>query len=163
MTFRQIGDGTKGYVSGDGSKMVIDPSHKNVRGTILHELQHLIDKQEGRPIAGSVGSSTLSIADDLARGFKGMPGSAETIADLKEAARMGYDNYRRDQGESLARLVDTRKNLGPAGLRVNKPIRDLDVKPKDQLVGKDDQNEHLQRSMMILNFRYRWADKHVQS
>jgi hypothetical protein len=135
--------------------------NKSGKSTLLHELQHSIQRQEGFATGGSPdmfikhdksllskeNEKYASAMKDLIRTYKESGKSAsdamnspqgkilgESLNKLQEAIKYPYESYRRLAGEAEARLTQSRMNMNPAERAASYPPSMFDVPVKDQIV-----------------------------
>jgi hypothetical protein len=118
-----------------------------MRGTALHEIQHLVQGREGFAMGGDVGSVKVprlpkkieNKLDKLEREFRALRGgSPERIKKVTEYHKLEgpytrYGAYERLAGEAEARNVTTRMDMTSAQRRKTPPWKTLDV-PEGELV-----------------------------
>lgn len=141
-----MGENTRGYYDPSTGTMVLNANRtpEQIRSTVLHETQHVIDKgYEDRPIEGWRGTAQADILGDvqdvMVKFYKEHKGDdmIERAAEntFKGAMMMQdkyFNEYQSDQGESLARLVQARQGLTPEQLRNQSLVGDLDVPVAEQ-------------------------------
>jgi hypothetical protein len=105
--------------------------------TLIHETQHAIDIDEGRPANSYVPSETY--LDTVAEFQQKRPANWEKTLSgvLNRMSRPLMNDYLRDASEVNARMAGVRRTLPPKDLRENPPNTWLDV-PVDQIVTTED-------------------------
>lgn len=109
------------------------------RGVALHELQHVIQDNEGFARGGNMGQFTdYTGALKRARlndGFDPVTGDFDFVIEeqIKRFGADPFDAYRRLAGEAEARAVQKRRNLTPEQRRATFPEESYDV-PINQLI-----------------------------
>jgi hypothetical protein len=172
--FEKMSSGSNGKFNKATNVLTLDPnlSRKETRSTLLHEIEHAIQKVEGFASGGSVGSADkeklmqigrnrdelinmLKVETDPTRRQLIVKNINEYGDQLNSVMDGPYKDYRRQAGEIEARAVQGREGLSPKQRRSIDPYAGTmnkdNIKLKDVLTNFGNKQPNLAQGKPVLN------------